>query len=90
MAREGKRVFAQQSCAGCHAIKGVSDGERGPDLSDFGSRPGIGAGVVPNTKAHLADWIRDAPSIKPGVNMPAIALTDREVKALVAYLEALP
>lgn len=90
LAREGQRVFAQQSCAGCHAIRGVSDGQRGPDLSDFGSRPALGAGVVPNTKAHLADWIRNAPGIKPGVNMPPIALTDREVKALVAYLEALP
>jgi len=89
LAREGQNVFAAQSCAGCHAIDGVSKGERGPDLSDFGSRPQIGAGVVPNTKAHLARWIRNAPGDKPGADMPPIQLSDRQVRALVAYLEAL-
>jgi cytochrome c oxidase subunit 2 len=89
-ARAGQKVFAASSCAGCHTIKGVSDGEVGPDLSDFGSRPAIGAGVLTNTPTHLASWIRDAPASKPGAKMPPIALTDKQVADLVAYLESLP
>jgi len=88
-AREGRRVFASSSCAGCHTVTGVSDGDDGPDLTDFASRRALGAGVTTNTPAHLAQWVRDAPSIKPGANMPPIPLTDQQVRALVAYLESL-
>lgn len=89
-AARGEKVFAANSCAGCHTIEGVSDGTVGPDLSDFGSRPTIGAGVLTNTPEHLASWISDAPAAKPGANMPPIALTDRQIADLVAYLESLP
>ncbi len=85
----GRQVFGSLSCSGCHTVTGVSDGTRGPDLSDFGGRRTLGAGVATNTPAHLAQWVRNAPRMKPGVNMPPIALTDRQVSDLVAYLESL-
>lgn len=87
--RAGRQVFGSTSCSGCHTVKGVSDGTQGPDLTDFASRRTLGAGVATNTPAHLSQWVRDAPSLKPGVNMPPIELTDRQVSDLVAYLESL-
>lgn len=89
-ASAGRKVFAANSCAGCHTIKGVSEGTVGPDLTDFGSRPALGAGVLPNTPENLTAWIRNARASKPGAKMPPSTLSDREIADLVAYLESLP
>ena len=42
-----------------------------------------------NTASELARWITDAPSRKPGVLMPKIALSPAETRSIVAYLESL-
>jgi cytochrome c oxidase subunit 2 len=89
---DGREVFAANSCAGCHAIDGVSDGTAGPDLSDLGDRTTLAAGTLRNTPEELAGWIRDPSSAKPGAHMPPTprsVLSDRDLAALVAYLEAL-
>jgi cytochrome c oxidase subunit II len=89
-AAEGQDVFFEQPCSGCHRVAGTAaDALVGPDLTDFGSRRWIGAGVADNTPENLARWVHDAPSLKPGVLMPPIALSDEEIDALVAYLEGL-
>ena len=86
----GQAAFVSSACAGCHTIRGTeATGEIGPDLTDFGARRTIGALLVPNTEENLADWIVDAPDLKPGVLMPPIALSDDERDAIVAYLESL-
>lgn len=86
---QGEQVFMRSACAGCHAIKGTeARGTRGPDLSDFGSRRTIGAVSVPNTRAHLAGWIVNAQSIKPGNLMPPVQLEPDELLNLVEYLES--
>lgn len=86
---EGRRDFQNLACAGCHTIKGVSDGTLGPDLTDIGGRPTLGSGTVDNTEANLTVWMNDARQLKPGVKMPPIQLTADEVTALVAYLRSL-
>lgn len=90
-AATGAVVFQREACAGCHTIRGTpAAGTVGPDLTDVGQRRTLGAGVVENTPEHLAEWIRDAPSLKPGIQMPSFhSLSDREVRAVVAYLESL-
>lgn len=90
-AAAGERVFMREACAGCHTIRGTqAAGTIGPDLTDFGSRPSIGALAVPNTAPNLTRWIRDAQSIKPGNLMPPFpSLPASDVAALVAYLEGL-
>jgi len=87
----GERLFLQNTCVSCHAIRGVSDsGNVGPDLTHFGSRTTIGAGVTTNTPQNVRAWIRNAQAIKPGVLMPAFgSLTDADVSALADYLESL-
>ncbi|HET9728162.1 MAG TPA: cytochrome c oxidase subunit II [Acidimicrobiia bacterium] len=86
----GQQVFEREACAGCHTIRGTSaTGTIGPNLSDVGSRSTIAAGWLENTPENLASWIDDAQKIKPGSLMPPIALSDRDLSAIVAYLESL-
>jgi cytochrome c oxidase subunit 2 len=89
-ASHGARVFMDEACSGCHQIRGTdARGQVGPDLTHFGSRTMIGAGVLPNDREHLREWIRDPQHSKPGNRMPGLKLTDADLRALVAYLEEL-
>jgi len=88
----GEQIFQQQSCMACHTIRGLSGatGTVGPDLTHFGSRTTIGAGVEDNTPDNLRAWINDPQRIKPGVLMPAFnSLSADDMSALVTYLEGL-
>lgn len=92
--QRGRDAFVQQ-CAGCHAVRGVSEGPPlpvvlGPDLTHVGSRPQLAAGTLPNDRAALARWIADPQAHKPGARMPGFAhLGDETVDALAAYMESL-
>jgi len=86
---EGRAVFVEQPCSGCHTIAGLTTGVIGPDLTHFASRTTLGGAVYDRTDAMLADWLRHAPEMKPGSTMPALKLDDRQVRALVAYLQSL-
>jgi cytochrome c oxidase subunit II len=86
----GRDIFVNGRCAMCHAIQGTSASARkAPDLTHFASRETLAAGAVPNTIGHLAGWILDPHSIKPGVNMPANPLDPDDLHALLAYLGGL-
>ncbi len=92
IARQGHDVFLGSNCASCHTIQGTTAEaarEPGPDLTHFASRGTLGAAMLPNTPDRLAEWITDPHAIKPGVEMPATALTDEELDALLAYLDSL-
>jgi cytochrome c oxidase subunit 2 len=58
----------------------------GPDLTHFGSRTTLGAGMLPNTLENVTVWVKDPALIKPGVKMPALGLTDAEARAVATYL----
>jgi cytochrome c oxidase subunit 2 len=88
-AAAGKAIFAANACVGCHAVRGVSTGRLGPDLTHFGSRRTLAAGMFPNTPERVVAWVRDAPALKPGVKMPPFRLTDEQARALAAYLLSL-
>jgi cytochrome c oxidase subunit 2 len=89
-AAAGLEVYRRSACVGCHAIREVSAGVLGPDLSRVGARSTIAGGIFPNTPEHMARWIRNAPGMKPGALMPAFdTLSDAEVQALAAYLQSL-
>jgi cytochrome c oxidase subunit 2 len=90
-AERGKTVFARSACIGCHTIQGISSGVIGPNLTHVGGRTTIASGLFPADSAHLARWIADAPSLKPGVLMTRMQppLTDADIAALVAYLQSL-
>lgn len=89
-AARGREIFQRRTCSQCHAIAGLMpQGTVGPDLTHFGSRATLGAGVLENTPAELARWLADPQAIKPGCYMPRMRLTQEEITDLTAYLEAL-
>ena len=88
--KAGSTVFMSSTCAQCHTIAGTpATGRIGPDLTHLASRKTIAAGMLPNTKGHLAGWIVDPQQIKPGVNMPPSELAAPDLNALLAFLETL-
>jgi cytochrome c oxidase subunit 2 len=90
LAQRGLVVFGSKPCALCHTIRGTAAGSRaGPDLTHLMSRRRIAAGELPNTKGHLAGWILDPQSSKPGAQMPTNPLTPAELEAVLAYLGTL-
>jgi cytochrome c oxidase subunit 2 len=86
----GQQVFLGGQCVACHTIRGTTAGGKvGPDLTHVASRTAIGAGTLPNTREHLAQWVQNAQAPKPGNRMPPNVLPGDDVTALVAYLETL-
>jgi cytochrome c oxidase subunit 2 len=88
-AARGRQVFTATACVGCHAVRGISSGQVGPDLTHVGARRTLAGGVLKNTPEELARWLRDPPALKPGSLMPALGLTDGQVQDLVAWLSSL-
>jgi cytochrome c oxidase subunit 2 len=88
-AATGKTIFAGSACVGCHTIRGVSAGVLGPDLTHFGSRSRLAAGMWPNTPQNVAEWVKDPQRLKPGVKMPTLGLSDEQATAVAAYLTGL-
>ncbi len=89
-ARAGQGVFMSNACVSCHAVRGTAaQGVFGPDLTHFGSRLTIGAGVMENNLANLVRWIDSTQHVKPGNLMPEVQLDDQQVAQLAAYLLAL-
>jgi len=89
VAAEGKAIYARSACVGCHVIRGLSAGTLGPDLTHFGSRSTVAAGLYPNTVEHVTAWLKDPPALKPGVKMPRLGLTDEQARAVATYLLSL-
>jgi cytochrome c oxidase subunit 2 len=63
-------------CLTCHVIKGETnyandDNAKGPNLTHLGSRHTFGAGLYRTDAKTLALWIKNAPAMKPGSQMPA-------------------
>ena len=99
---EGRRLFQQKTCIACHTIRGHEGvGITGPDLTHVGARTTIAAGTLENTPQRMHDWITNPNRFKPGNKMynggytdptsgkVLINLNDREIDALVAYLQSL-
>jgi cytochrome c oxidase subunit 2 len=89
-ATRGARDFATMTCVKCHDIAGNGERARaGPDLTHIAERATLGAGVMKNSPAELARWLRDPQAIKEGSHMPNVQLTDAQVADFVAYFETL-
>ncbi|MGH7779358.1 MAG: cytochrome c oxidase subunit II [Candidatus Binataceae bacterium] len=88
-ALEGAKIFSNSPCTTCHMIDGVSKGYVGPNLTHFGSRTTMAAGIEANTPADVAQWITNPDHVKPGAQMPALGLSGTQLNDLVAYLESL-
>jgi cytochrome c oxidase subunit 2 len=85
---QGQKLFLMKGCVGCHSLVAYNapKGLLGPNLANVGARTYIAAGTLQNTDENLTRWIRDPQSVKHGVLMPNLGVTEDEAKALVAFL----
>lgn len=82
-AAQGRELFQENNCIGCHAI-GSSPAAVGPNLTNFGDRTKL-AGVEDMTKEKLIEWIVNPELIKPGNKMTgAYPEVSKEDAALIA------
>lgn len=88
--QRGEEALVRYGCGACHEIAGVpgAQGQVGPPLTSIRQRAFV-AGMVPNTPAGLALWIRDPQSIVPGNAMPNLDVSEADAQDIVAYLYSL-
>jgi len=89
--QRGEAVFVQNGCAACHAI--TDEARVGPGLKGVMAGDGPNGDRLPNgealTETNVAAWIRKGAAASGSV-MPAYpALSEAEMKALIAYLQTL-
>lgn len=84
----GRLLLRQFGCGSCHRIPGVAaaQGEAGPPLAKVGERAYL-AGVLPNTPANMAAFIRDPRRFDPRTTMPDLGVTEEHARDMVAYLQ---
>ncbi len=88
--KRGQQVFLTSTCVMCHAVNGTPAGSNiGPNLTHVATRNMIAAATLVNTSEHLAQWIKDSQTFKPGNKMPQNNLSDADLQSLVDYLQSL-
>ena len=76
---QGKRYFMDSGCHGCHTI-GKMGTPIGPDLSKVGTK---------YSHADIERWLKDPSAQRPNAHMPALELSEQQVKSLAAFLSSL-
>jgi mono/diheme cytochrome c family protein len=79
VSERGQAAFKSNGCYGCHTI-GKFGTPIGPDLSHVGRK---------YPPEYLARWLRDPAQVRPTAHMPALELSEADVKALASYLGSL-
>ncbi len=82
----GAQLFLTKACVGCHSLNAMKPMGIGPNLAGIGQRRYIAAGWLKNTDTNLANWIQHPQTVKQGVLMPDLGVTDAEAQSLVVYL----
>jgi cytochrome c2 len=85
--KRARKAFHQYACITCHEIPGVVGGLApvGPPLSAMATRSHI-AGVVGNSPENMVRWLRAPQALHPGSAMPNLGVTERDARAMAAYL----
>jgi cytochrome c len=88
-AARGIELTSHYGCASCHDIPGAAvTGHVGPTLRGVQRRPYL-AGGVPNTPAHMIEWIRFPDRVRPGTLMPNLRVSEADARELAAFLYTL-
>jgi cytochrome c1 len=78
----GRRLFIAKGCMVCHShnetnkIREIGV-DMGPDLTNFTASP-----------EYLRTWLKDPRAVKPSTEMPNLRLSDSEIEALIAFINA--
>ena len=81
----GQALFTAKSCAQCHVHGAV------PGSGKFGGgypAPAPDLTNRPGDPVYQRAWLRDPQAVKPTTEMPNLGLSDAEIEALVAFLQA--
>lgn len=78
LVEDGRAAFTRVGCSNCHTVRGVGT-VMAPDLSRVGAKHDI---------TYLERWLRDPRQVHPSGHMPALELTEDDIRALAAYLAA--
>ena len=80
-------AFARYGCGGCHMIPGIwgANGKVGPDLTQVAQRATI-AGSLSNDPETMVGWLEHPQALRPGSGMPEMGVTDKDARAMAAYL----
>jgi cytochrome c oxidase subunit 2 len=54
-----------------------------------GSRARLAGGAIPNDFGHMAGWVANSQTVKPGNKMPPQHLSPDDLRAVVTYLQGL-
>ena len=86
----GRLLLRQFGCGACHRIPGVADaqGTVGPPLEGVARRVYL-AGMLPNSPAAMARWIRTPKAVDPQTAMPEVGVSEEHARDMVAYLQTL-
>lgn len=76
---EGKRLFAEVGCFGCHAVEG-----KGSDLA-----PQLDRIAEKTSPDWIYNWIQNPKLYNPEAKMPRLRLTPSEAASITAYLVSL-
>jgi len=90
-AERGRGLFEEYGCGACHTVPGLRSavGQVGPPLDRMKERVYI-AGMLPNSAAHLSQWIQHPRQVNPRTAMPALGVSEPDARAIAAYLYAQP
>jgi len=93
---EGKKIFLERGCLGCHAIEGLSDpGRIGPSLAFVGSRTTdtLEFGKVQGVQRDLSNWLfgklKNPRMYEAKAKMPDYHFTDEEAARVTVALMSL-
>ena len=78
-AEQGRRMFMEQGCHGCHTVQKMGS-PIGPDLSHVGAK---------YSESYLKNWLRDPSQQRPAAHMPKLELTEPQIALLAAFLASL-
>jgi cytochrome c2 len=78
----GRQLFIAKGCMICHSHNDTNQVREfgtdiGPNLTDFAASP-----------EYLRMWLKDPKAVKPGTRMPTLGLSETEIEALIAFLNA--
>jgi len=79
LVQQGRKLFFEKACYGCHRIEGLSNGTLGPDLTEVGKKYKVN---------YLWEHTVNPRAFQPTSFMPKFDLTDDELKALTVFLKS--